>query len=156
MAAANTACSDQKEKSLSLDVLERMHAVMHRFRTEQYRVLRDGPFDITHMEGRLLCFISQNPGCSLSALVAHFDRDKGQLARLVKTLKAQGLVDAEADRQDRRCVRLQLSEDGQEVFELLRRQWRILARQALEEFTPEESAMLLVFLERMQANLENV
>ena len=79
---------------LPQDVFDSIHAVMHLFRAEQYRAFRDAPHPLTHMEGKLLGFFARRPDATLSDLVAHSGRDKGQLARLIKTLKDQGLLEA--------------------------------------------------------------
>ena len=54
-----------KESSSPAAVFEAIHAIMHLFRAEQYRVLRDGPHDLTHMEGKLMGFFAENPGATL-------------------------------------------------------------------------------------------
>jgi DNA-binding MarR family transcriptional regulator len=74
------------------EIFEAIHTIMHLFRSEQYRALRDGPYDLTHMEGKILAFLARNSGATLSELVAHSGRDKSQLARLIKGLREQGLL----------------------------------------------------------------
>ena len=41
------------------DVLELVHAVMHDYRSLQYRFLRDGPLDITHMDGKVIGYFAR-------------------------------------------------------------------------------------------------
>ena len=65
------------------EVVESIHAVMHLYRARQYRTLREGPSDLTHLEGKVLGFFGRHPGATQSDLVAHSARDKGQLARLI-------------------------------------------------------------------------
>jgi len=134
-------------------VSEAVHAVMHALRGEQYRAVRGKSPDITHMEGRLLDFCSRRPRVTLRDLTAHFGRDKGQMARLVKTLKARGLLLAARDRGDRRSILLRLSPEGRAVQRTLRRQWRRLARLAVAGIGDRELRSLVALLRRMQANL---
>lgn len=133
---------------------EAVHAVMHLFRAGQYREFRDGPHAITHLEGKLLGFFARHPDATLSELVTHSGKDKGQLARLIKTLREQGLLEAAEHPSDRRSTRLRLSEGGRAIHQTLRRQSTRLARQAVKGFRDDECAHLVVLLERMKANLE--
>lgn len=136
------------------DVLEATHAVMHAFRSRQYRVVRDGPHDLTHLEGKILGFFARHPGATQSEVVAHSGRDKGQLARLVATLKERGLLEARADENDRRNACLHLTSAGRAVQQALNRQRRRLADVAVAGLTSEERRVLVALLERVRSNLE--
>ena len=65
------------------EVFETIHTLMHLFRAQQFRALRDGPAAVTHMEAKTLGFFARHPGATLSELVAHSGRDKAQVARLI-------------------------------------------------------------------------
>jgi DNA-binding MarR family transcriptional regulator len=136
------------------DVLESMHAVMHLYRSLQFRALRDSEQAVTHMESKVLGFFARHPGATQSELVTHSGRDKGQLARLIGSLKERGLLDARPDEQDRRSLRLHLTEAGQATQQTLRRQARRLAAEAVKGFSEGERAQLSALLERVRANLE--
>jgi DNA-binding MarR family transcriptional regulator len=136
------------------DVLEAIHTVMHLFRAQQYRVLRDGPHDVTHMDGKVLGYFARHPGATQSELAAHSGRDKGQLARLVGGLKERGLLEARADDTDRRSVRLQLTAAGRSVHQTLQRQRRRLSDAAVLGLTAEERQQLAALLERVRGNLD--
>lgn len=138
------------------DVLERVHAVMHLYRSLQYRSLRDGPHDITHMDGKVLGYFARHPGATQSDLAAHSGRDKAQLARLVKGLRELGLLVAEADAADRRQVRLSLSADGKAVQRALQTQGKRLGAKAVAGLDADEQARLASLLARVQANLEQL
>jgi hypothetical protein len=47
-----------QKKDAPDEVCEAIHTIMHLFRTEQYRTQRDGPYDLTHMEGKILAFVA--------------------------------------------------------------------------------------------------
>ena len=57
------------------DPLDIMHSVMHQYRALQYRFLRDGPHDITHMDGKVLGYFGRHPGATQSDLAQHTGRD---------------------------------------------------------------------------------
>ena len=136
------------------DVLELMHRLMHLYRAQQYQALRGGPHDITHMESKVLSFFGRHARATQSDLAAHSGRDKAQLARLVKGLRERGLLDGEADPEDRRNLRLQLTEAGRAVLARLHRQGRQLAARAVTGLDAAEQMQLLALLRRVQANLE--
>ena len=137
------------------DVLETMHAIMHLYRSVQQRSLRDGPNDLAHMEVKALGFFARHPGATQSDLVAHSGRDKAQVARQIRALRERGLLDAEADEQDRRSSRLSLSAGGKAVHAALHGNDGRLKEQALQGFTDEEKGDLLALLGRVRANLQS-
>ena len=89
------------------DVFERMHDLMHQMRHYLGRHAVHGG-EVSPLEGKALGFFSRHPGATLSDLVAHSGRDKGQLAKLVAGLRERGLLEAQVDPQDRRVTRLQI------------------------------------------------
>lgn len=135
------------------DVLELVHAVMHDYRSLQYRFLRDGPHEITHMDGKVLGFFGRRPGATQSDLAQHSGRDKAQLARLIKGLRERGLLQAQADEADKRTVRLSLTADGQAVQRALALQARRLSGQAVAGLSAAERDQLAALLQRVKANL---
>jgi len=141
-------------KAGSDDVLELIHSVVHRYRSLQYQVLRDGPHGVTHMDSKVLGFFSRHPGATQSELAQHSGRDKAQLARLVAGLRERGLLAAEADANDRRSVRLSLTADGQAVQRTLQQQGKRLTAQAVAGLNAAERAQLQALLQRVQGNLE--
>jgi DNA-binding MarR family transcriptional regulator len=145
---------NQNPPSPALEVLERVHAIMHLYRSAQQRSLRAGPHDLAHMEIKVLGFFARRPGATQSDLAAHSGRDKAQLARLIRGLRDRGLLDATADETDKRSTRLSLSEAGKAMFAALHRHDGALAETALEGMSESERATLLDLLERVRANLE--
>ena len=135
------------------DILELIHTVMHSYRSQQYRFLRDGPHDITHMNGKVLGFFGHHPGATQKDLAQHSGRDKAQLARLIKGLRDRGLLAAEADETDRRNVRLSLTADGRAVQRALQQQARKLSAGAVAGLSAAEQQQLLALLRRVADNV---
>ena len=146
---------NNNSEEISEEVFESIHKLMHLIRSEQYRVLRDSPYKLTHMEGKMLGYFYHHPGASLRDLVAHTGRDKGQLARTIKTLKEQGLLQAEADPDDRRSQRLSLTEAGQQVHESLIGQLQHLTKIAVHDMSEADCEHLLTLLGKVRDNLES-
>lgn len=145
---------NQQDRTANDDVLELVHTVMHRYRSQQYRFLRDGPHDITHMDGKVLGFFARHPGTTQKDLAQHSGRDKAQLARLIKGLRDRGLLAAEADEADRRNVRLSLTADGRAVQRALQQQARKLGAAAVAGLSTAEQQQLSALLRRVAGNLE--
>jgi DNA-binding MarR family transcriptional regulator len=145
---------NQNSPSPALEVLERVHAIMHLYRSAQQRGLRAGPHDLAHMEIKVLGFFARRPGATQSDLAAHSGRDKAQLARLIRGLRDRGLLEAKADETDKRSTRLSLSEAGKEMFAALHRHDGALAEAALDGIAEADRATLLDLLARVRANLE--
>jgi DNA-binding MarR family transcriptional regulator len=136
------------------DVLELVHTVMHQYRSLQYQVLRDGPHDITHMESKVLGFFAHRSGATQSDLVQHSGRDKAQLARLIKGLRERGLLDAQADPDDRRNLRLALTPEGDAVQRALRQQGQKVRAAAVAGLSDKERTQLAALLKRVKQNLD--
>ena len=146
---------DNVNQSAAADdsVLEIIHTVMHQYRAQQFRVLRDGPHDITHMESKVLGYFGRNAGATQSDLAQHTGRDKAQLARLIKGLRDLGLLDGEADPSDRRNTRLTLTDAGQSVRRALQQQAKRLNAVAVAGMGNTEREQLAVLLRRVSQNL---
>lgn len=135
-------------------VFDAVHTVMHLYRSMQLRGLRDTPHAITHMEYKVLGFFTRHPGATQSELVSHSGRDKAQVARLIKGLRDQGLLDAEADANDRRSTRLRLSALGKSVIDSLDGMGAQVSALAVAGMSEQECAQLLSLLVRVRHNLE--
>lgn len=136
------------------DVLEAIHGVMHVVRAQQQRALRDAQSGLTHMESKVLGFFARHPGATLTALVAHSGRDKGQLAKLIGGLRDRGLLEARPSESDRRTMAMHLTPEGRAAHQLLRRQARRLAGVAVQGLDEAQRRQLLGLLARVRANLE--
>jgi DNA-binding MarR family transcriptional regulator len=135
------------------DVLELVHTLMHQARSLQYHALKDQPPALTHMEGKVLGFFARHPGSTQSDLVAHSGRDKAQVGRLIKGLREQGLLDGQADAEDRRNLRLQLTPRGQAIAHGIQQRSREVSAQAVAGLSPDELARLRDLLQRLKDNL---
>src|SRR5688500_15218057 len=113
------------------EVLDLVHTVMHQVRSQQYRVLRGGGQDITHMESKVLGYLARHPEATQRDMARDTGRDKAQLARLIKGLRERGLLASHADLADRRNQRLSLTAEGRSVLQKLELQSARLASKAV-------------------------
>lgn len=138
----------------TVDVLEVLHTVKHLLRSREMRALRDTAPGVSHMDARVLGFFNRRPGGTLSELIQHSGRDKGQMARLVGSLRERGLLHGQVDEQDRRNLRLYLTPQGQQLANTLHTYKQHLSRQAIQGFTTSEENQLAALLTRLVQNLE--
>lgn len=138
---------------LAEDVFDAIHSLMHQYRAQQYRVLRDGPYDLAQMEYKVLSFFVRQPQATSSDLVQHSMRDKAQVARLIKGLRDKGLLEGAADVKDRRNIRLRLTEAGMSVHRVLEEERRYLNGLAIQGLAEEECRTLIALLERVRSNV---
>jgi DNA-binding MarR family transcriptional regulator len=136
------------------EVLELVHTVMHQVRSQQYRVLRGGGHDITHMESKVLGYLARHPQATQRDMARATGRDKAQLARLIKGLRERGLLSSQADPGDRRNLRLSLTAGGRSVLQGLQRQSTRLASKAVAALSPAEVRQLVTLLRKVRRNLD--
>ena len=138
---------------LAEEIVENVHAVMHRFRSLQFQALKEGAHDLSHMEAKALGFFAARPGATLSELVQHSGRDKGQVARLISGLRERGLLEASADASDKRSMKLQVSAAGKALQQQVRRQAQRVSAQAVAGLDEAERRLLLALLAKLRDNL---
>lgn len=103
----------------------------------------------------MIGYFYRHPGSTLRELVAHTGRDKGQLARTIKELKEQGLLESTPDPDDRRSQRLTLTDEGRRIHETFIGKFQQLAQAAIKGLSEEERTQLHCLLCRVQENLTN-
>lgn len=145
--------SDKAGTSASA-VFEAIHSIMHQYRVLQYRALRDGLHDVTHMESKALAYFAHHPGATQSDLMAHSGRDKAQLARLVRGLRDKGLLDAVVDEADRRSTRLHVTEAGKAISRSVQKSGEQLAQVAAAGLDEAERRQLLALLDKVRVTLD--
>ena len=135
-------------------VVERIHAVMHLFRAQQFRAFKEAEHELSHMEAKALGFFASRPGATQSELVAHSGRDKGQIARLISGLRERGLLEAAAAANDKRSVRLSVSKLGRSLQAAVRKEAQKLSAQAMQGLSEAERRQLIALLDAVRDNLE--
>lgn len=144
---------NRKDLPPAEQAFELIHTIMHLHRAQQLRGLRDGPQELSHMEGKALGHIARHPGTTQSELVARSRRDKAQIARLIANLREHGLLETRVDELDRRSQRLHLTAAGQHLYEAQQIQGRKLARLGMAGLSAEESRQLVALLQKVEQGL---
>ena len=140
------------EESSGDALFDQMHEVMHLFRSRLREALRDEPDVLAAMEARALGFFARHDGAAQGDLVRHSGRDKGQVARLVRSLLDRGLLqrDAVAGRRGG----LSLTAEGAALHRRLQLQRARLADELAGVLSADERARLGALLRRLKASAE--
>ena len=137
------------------DILELIHDIMHKYRSQQYQALRNGACEITHMDSKVLNYFDRNPQATQTDLAQYSGRDKAQLARLIRNLRERGLLQAETDVNDRRSVRLSPTPQGAALLDTLKKSGRRITARAVSGLDGDERRQLRELLLRVRANLDS-
>ena len=132
-------------------LFEQLHEVFSLFRSRLHERLRDEPSGVAGMETRVLRFFARYPGASQSDLVQHSRRDKGQIARLVKSLIERELLQRSPGVGNRGG--LLLTPAGQALQERLHRHHTELTGTIGAALDAQEHAQMTALLKRLQAVL---
>ncbi len=80
-----------------IEILSLVNAIERRTTARMQRLLREAGLGLAAMEARTLRFIARHPGCTQSDIVRASGRDKAQIARIIKILRAREFVGHPAD-----------------------------------------------------------
>lgn len=93
--------------------------------SQSYRVtvrnsINANELGINALHVRCLHIIAQTPHCTANDIVQKTQRDKAQIARLIKELLKLDLISKCADENDKRCFILTFTHAGEQLLEKLR------------------------------------
>jgi len=92
--------------------------------------------------------------CTTAAELCHLiGHDSGAIARLIEQMEKQDMLKRERSESDRRTVELSLTEQGRQIADSFIPKVAALYNELLEDFTPEETNMLISLLSRFDQKL---
>ena len=134
--------------SISADVFELLHDLLHLFRARLLESLEAVQPGLTFNEFRILMHTGRHPGITQKELVEHSHTDKAQMARTLAQLQDRGWLERSASEADKRVRCLQLSAQGQQLFDSLRARREQIAQELLQDFPAAEQAQLRALLQQ--------
>jgi DNA-binding MarR family transcriptional regulator len=108
--------------------------------------------DLTHAQWLPLFKLAVKDCDTVAALARELDLDPGAMTRALDRLEAKGLVLRERSTEDRRVVRLRLTEEGRKIARKVPPVMAEVLNQHLAGFSEAEWKQLLALLARMVAN----
>lgn len=110
--------------------------------------------DLTYVQWLPLFKLVMQEGDTVACLARELDIDPGAMTRSLDRLEAKGLVRRERSTEDRRVVRIVLTDDGREVARKVPTLLAGVLNGHLRGFSEGEWQQLLQFLNRMLVNGE--
>ena len=135
--------------SLSADVFELLHDLLHLFRARLLQSIETAQPGLTFNEFRILMHTGRNPGITQKELVEHSHTDKAQMARTLAQLQDKGWLERSTSEADKRVRCLQLSAQGLQLYARLRTLREELAVELLKDCPQEMQAQLQTQLQAM-------
>lgn len=112
--------------------------------------------EVTSTQFGVLSFLQRFPGESQKDTGAHLSMDKSNMTDVVNRLTRRGYVRVLKDSTDQRRNVLMLTKDGQQLLDELTPLVHELRAEAFSTFSPEERAVFLGGMDRLNARLEVV
>ncbi len=110
------------------------------------------PLGLTAMQWRPIICLARNRADTAAELAKIIAVDTGAMTRTLDRLEAKGLVARSRSQEDRRVVRLELTEAGQAIAREIPARISRTMQHHLRGFDAEELRMLTHFMQRMLAN----
>jgi DNA-binding MarR family transcriptional regulator len=111
------------------------------------------PFDVTSAQYIIMAHIAHSLVDSPSGLCKGIAYDPGAMTRMIDRLEAKGLVLRVRDQEDRRAVKLELTEEGKALFPKMRVKVVGVLNHMLRGFTKSEARELENLLQRALTNI---
>lgn len=111
------------------------------------------PYDLTPFHWLVLCCLWEQDGMSTSELCDRLRQVGGTLTGVVDRMEERGLVRRERDSTDRRVWRIWLTQEGQELEEVLPPLAWELCEETMQGFSSEEREVLSRWISQMILNL---
>jgi MarR family transcriptional regulator, transcriptional regulator for hemolysin len=108
---------------------------------------------LTQAQWRAITHIAHGEGCNQISLAEILEVKPITLSRLIDRLQASGWVERRTDPDDRRVMRLYLTEKARPLQEKMQELALQTRRQALADLSEEEYGQLFGILKKMKANL---
>jgi MarR family transcriptional regulator for hemolysin len=125
--------------------------VSHLLRRSFNRRVQD--LGLTQAQWRAIAYLARNPGMNQAALAESLEVQPITLARLVDRMQAAGWVERQTDPEDRRAVRLYLTEKSQPVLAEMHERASRMLEEALTGVPATARKQLIEALCKMKKNL---
>lgn len=114
------------------------------------------PYVVTPAQWGVLSLLFEQDGITISTISHNRGVDAPTVTGIVKRLEQSKLVERLHDEQDRRIVKVYLTEEGRALMQGLFVEVECLYERMLEGFSPENRRDLLYRLQAIVANISNI
>ncbi len=140
---------DKTREELLQQLMEQLFSVMKQI----HPIIQSQGTLLTPPHARLLFTIAnrKEDGISARELAESINVTPGAITQFADTLIERGLIRRDEDPDDRRIVRIRLTESGRNQFKELRREFLASATQALEVLSNEEIRQVIELLTKVSS-----
>ncbi|MEL0659933.1 MarR family transcriptional regulator [Psychromonas arctica] len=115
-----------------------LFTLMQSYRVTIRKAINANELGLNAMHVRCLHIIAGNKGCTANDIVNQTQRDKAQIARLVKELIGLNLIDKRASEEDKRSYILSFTVQGNELFNKLLNAEQQVNELMCQNLTPQQ------------------
>jgi DNA-binding MarR family transcriptional regulator len=131
-----------------------LFVLMQNYRVTIREAINASELDLNAMHVRCLHIIATTSNCTANDIVTKTQRDKAQIARLVKELIALNLINKCASEQDKRCFILSFTSQGTALFDKLLNAEQCVNEQMCKNLNPQQINDFLDTAKKMIKNMQ--
>ena len=128
--------------------------IVHCYRLAMRSALKANEIGLNSMHVKCLSFIKKNASCTAHDIVCFFDKDKSQIARLIKEMIDHKWITKTANPEDKRSLILSLTKDGEVLATQISEAQVKVKQQMLQGLSQEELHVFNKVSETMTNNLK--
>lgn len=113
------------------------------------------PLNITSAQFKIVIGIAHQRATTLTEFAQFLDYDPGAMKRLIDRIEKKGLIRRVPSLIDRRIIKLELTDQGEELYPRIMQAVSNVNQKLLGGFTEVETAQFQFFLQRVIANARN-
>ena len=139
---------------MNSSVANTLFALMQNYRVTIREAINAGELGLNAMHVRCLHIIAATPQCTANDIVNQTQRDKAQIARLVKELLALNLIHKNASEHDKRCFILSFTAQGCALYDKLLNAEQHVNAQMCKNLNPQQINDFLDTAQQMIKNMD--
>ncbi len=135
------------------ELREHVHRISRRIKAVDAACVGQVASDVTLPEMRVIEVLGDHPGCIMRELADHLLAAVSTTTGLVDKLVQKGLVKRERADDDRRIVRVELSESGRQIYDAVMAMHLGFCRGMLSALNDDEQEIYLVLMKKIARGL---
>ena len=139
---------------MHISLANTLFALMQNYRVTIREAINAGELGLNAMHVRCLHIIATTTQCTANDIVNQTQRDKAQIARLVKELIALKLINKDASEHDKRCFILSFTSGGRSLYDKLLAAEQQVNAQMCKNLNPQQINDFLHTAQQMIKNMD--
>lgn len=135
-------------------LINSLFSLMQHYRVTIREVINANELGLNAMHVRCLYIINETENCTANDIVQKMQRDKAQVARLVKELITLDLIEKKASVEDKRRFILSFTEQGKKLLTKLLQAQKEINETMCKGLSEEQVKTFSTVVDKMNSNLE--